>query len=270
MKKKIPFIKMDGLGNDFVIIDARTKNIPLTSKQIQKISNRKTGIGFDQLIILKKSKICDVKMDIFNADGSTAGACGNGTRCVSSLIFEENKKKKIVLEAPFGKILTAWCGKQITVDMGLPKTAWKDVPLSKEENTLNLTILKELPPAVCVSMGNPHAVFFVKDIKKIDIAKLGPQVENNKLFPQKTNVEFAQILTKNKIRMRVWERGTGITQACGTGACATLVAAVIKKLTQQKVQIIMDGGTLTISQLPTGQILMQGPVNKAFEGFFFP
>ena len=259
---------MDGLGNDFVIIDARKNKITLTPTLICKMANRKTGIGFDQLIVLKKSKTCDVKMEIYNADGSTAGACGNGTRCVSSLIFEETKKQKITLEAPDNKILTAWRGKQITVDMGEPKTDWQDIPLSKKAETLNLKILPALPPAVCTSMGNPHAVFFVKNVKNLDIAKLGPKVENNKIFPQRTNVEFAQILAPEKIRMRVWERGAGITLACGSGACATLAGAIRRGLIKNKAAIVMDGGTLFIEQ-KDGRILMSGHVNKAFKGVFF-
>ncbi len=266
--KHIPFIKMDGLGNDFVIIDARKSKISLTTALICKIANRKTGVGFDQLIVLKKSKICDVKMEIYNADGSTAGACGNGTRCVSSLIFEETKKQKITLEAPYKKTLTAWRGKLITVDMGEPKTAWQDIPLSKKTDTLNLKVLPTLPPAVCVSMGNPHTVFFVKNVEKLDIAELGKKVENNKIFPQKTNVEFAQILGPQKIRMRVWERGAGITMACGSGACATLAAAIRRGLIKKKAAIIMDGGTLFIEQ-KKDRILMSGPVNKAFCGIYF-
>lgn len=266
--KQIPFIKMDGLGNDFVIIDCRKNKISLTQALIQKMSNRKTGIGLDQLIVLKKSKICDVKMEIYNADGTIAGACGNGTRCVSSLIFEETKKKQITLEAPYKKVLTAWRGKQITVDMGEAKIDWRDIPLSKKADTLNLKVLAALPKAVCVSMGNPHAVFFVNNVGKIDIAKLGAQVEKHKLFPQKTNVEFAQILGPQKIRMRVWERGAGITLACGSGACATLVGAIRRGLVKSKASIIMDGGTLFIEQ-KQNRILMSGPVNKVFCGIYF-
>lgn len=266
--KQIPFIKMDGLGNDFVIIDGRKNKISLTPALICKMADRKTGIGFDQLILLKKSTICDVKMEIFNADGSTAGACGNGTRCVSSLIFEETKKQKITLEAPYKKTLSAWRGKLITVDMGEPKADWKDIPLSKKADTLNLKVLPALPPAVCTSMGNPHAVFFVKNVEKLDIAKLGKKVENDKIFPQKTNVEFAQILGPQKIRMRVWERGAGITMACGSGACATLAGAIRRGLIKNKAAIIMDGGTLFIEQ-KQGRILMSGPVNKAFNGIYF-
>ncbi len=266
--KQIPFIKMDGLGNDFVIIDGRKNKISLTVALIKKMADRKTGIGFDQLIVLKKSNTCDVKMEIYNADGTTAGACGNGTRCVSSLIFEESKKKQITLEAPYKKVLTAWRGKQITVDMGEPKTAWQDIPLAKKSDTLNLKVLTILPTAVCTSMGNPHAVFFVKDVEKLDISKLGPQVENHTLFPQRTNVEFAQILGPQKIRMRVWERGAGITLACGSGACATLAGAIRRGLIKNKASIIMDGGTLFIEQ-KQDRILMSGPVNKAFCGVYF-
>lgn len=260
---------MDGLGNDFVIIDMRKNKYALSKKDICKISNRKTGIGFDQLIVLEKSKICDVKMKIFNADGSTAGACGNGTRCVASFIFAENKKLVLTLEAPQNKILKAWRGKLIKVDMGLPQKEWQKIPLAKNVDTDKVSLLKDLPKAVCTSMGNPHAVFFVKDLSKIDIAKYGPLIENHKMFPERTNVEFVQVLSANKIKMRVWERGAGITNACGSGACAVLAGAYRNNLSANKAQIIMDGGTLIIEQNKEGHILMQGATHTAFKGTLF-
>lgn len=267
--RTIPFIKMDGLGNDFVVIDAREKFIALTPQEITKIANRRTGIGFDQLFVLTKSAVADIKMMIYNGDGSSAGACGNGTRCIASLLFEETpSKKEVLIEAPKGKLLKAYKQEQISVNMGVPDFSWQGIGLAEERDTSNLTDLLPGMSACGVSMGNPHAVFFVPDISKIDLAKVGPSVENNPLFVNRTNVEFAQIVNPNKILMRVWERGAGITQACGSGACATLAAAYKKGLSSSKAQIVMPGGTLEIEN-KNGEILMAGPVNKAFIGQFY-
>lgn len=269
--RTIPFIKMDGLGNDFVIIDCRkTKEVvSLTPEEITKIANRRTGIGFDQLFILTNSDKADVKMNIYNGDGSSAGACGNGSRCVASLIFEEDSsKKEVLIEAPGNKILKAYNKEQISVNMGAPDFSCKAIGLAEEKDTLNISGLLPGMNACAVSMGNPHAVFFVPEVDKIELEKLGALVENNPLFVNKTNVEFAQIVSSDKILMRVWERGAGITQACGSGACATLAAAYKKGLSSGKAQIIMPGGTLVIEN-KNGEILMAGPVNKAFSGQFY-
>ena len=267
--RTIPFIKMDGLGNDFVVIDAREKAITLTAQEITKIANRRTGIGFDQLFILTKSNIADIKMAIYNGDGSSAGACGNGTRCIASLLFEEDSsKKEALIEAPGDKLLKAYKKEQICVNMGAPDFSWQGIGLAEEKDTLNLKNLLPNMSACGVSMGNPHAVFFVEDVNKIDLAKMGPLVENNPLFTNRTNVEFAQIVSPSEILMRVWERGAGITQACGSGACATLAAAYKKGLSSSKAKIIMPGGTLEIEN-KDGEILMAGPVNKAFIGQFY-
>ncbi len=266
---KIPFIKMDGLGNDFMIIDGRTQPVNLTAAQIAKFGNRKTGVGFDQLFIITTTQNADAKMLIYNADGSPAGACGNGTRCIAKLLFSQGAKAPLKLEAPDGKILTAYEGDLITVDMGRPALDWQNIPLSKDCDTLKLPLsIDGLKEPVAVSMGNPHAVFFVDDIASVDPAVTGPKVESDKLFPQKTNVEFAQVLADDKIRMRVWERGAGITMACGSGACATLVAAARRALIKgNKAQIIMDGGILTIEwRAEDKHVLMTGPTNMAFEG----
>lgn len=268
--KTVPFIKMDGLGNDFVIIDARIAPVELSAQEIAIIGDRHKGIGFDQLFILKQSESCDIKMDIYNSDGSTAGACGNGTRCVASLVFKETDKKEILIEAPKGKVLKAFNTNPVTVNMGKPAIAWQDIPLAKETDTLNMPhLLDGFESPVCVSMGNPHTVFFVKDVEALDIAALGRTVENNPIFPDRTNVEFAQIISPSKIRMRVWERGAGITLACGSGSCATLVAAVLRGLTERKAEIILDGGTLSIEWNKEDDVLMSGPVNMAFKGEFY-
>jgi len=257
---------MDGLGNDFVIIDARNTPVNLSAQDIQTLGDRHKGVGFDQLFILENSLKADIKMNIYNSDGSMAAACGNGTRCVSSLIFAELNKQEIALEAPDGKILKAFNTNPITVNMGRPLTGWRDIPLSEEKDTLNMPVLLDgLGSPVCVSMGNPHAVFFVDNVEKLDIAALGAKVENNPLFPKRTNVEFAQILSRSKIRMRVWERGAGITLACGSGSCATLVAAALRGLTGRKADIILDGGTLNIEWDDKDEVLMSGPVHMAFK-----
>lgn len=263
---------MDGLGNDFVIIDARTKDYTLTAAQIAQLGNRKTGIGFDQLFIIQNTPCADAKMLIYNADGSCAGACGNGTRCIAKLLFSQGAKSPLKLAAPDGKILTAYDGELITVDMNEPALDWQNIPLAKDCDTLNLPLdIDGFKEPVAVSMGNPHAVFFVEDIKAVNLALTGPKVESDAIFPQKTNVEFAQILADDKIRMRVWERGAGITMACGSGACATLVAAIRKGLIKgNKAQVIMDGGTLVIEwRADDKHVLMTGPTNMAFEGTAF-
>jgi diaminopimelate epimerase len=268
--KQTPFIKMDGLGNDFVIIDGRDKDVKLAPREIAKLGDRKTGIGFDQLFVLHNSRVADIKMDIYNSDGSSAGACGNGTRCVAKILFYETNENQVTLEAPGGKILRAYNGAQITVNMGEPRLNWDEIPLSAETDTLNLPqLLEGFGSPAAVSMGNPHAVFFVDDVAAVNLKKLGPAVENNNLFPEKTNVEFAQILPQGKIRMRVWERGAGITTACGSGACASLVAAVRRGLSARKAEVIMDGGSLGIEWTKEGDVLMTGPVHTAFSGVAF-
>ena len=269
--RNIPFIKMDGLGNDFVIIDCRKAReiVQLTAKEIETISNRRTGIGFDQLFILTDSAKADVKMTIYNGDGSLAAACGNGSRCIASLIFEEKpSKQEVLIEAPQNRILKAYNTRQISVNMGVPDFSWQGIGLAEEKDTSNLTGLLPDINGCAVSMGNPHCVFFVPDVSKVDLAKVGPLVEHNPLFVNKTNVEFAQIVAPNKILMRVWERGAGITQACGSGACATLATAYKKGLSSSKAAIVMPGGTLEIEN-KDGEILMAGPVHKAFIGQFY-
>lgn len=267
----IPFTKMDGLGNDFVIIDNRAGNVRPTADQIVALGNRKTGVGFDQLIMLEKSDKVAVKILFFNADGSKAGACGNGSRCTGKLLMDQIRSNFIQMEAPDGRILTASRETPdglVTVNMGPPRLLWNEIPLAKNTDTLAVKILSGLPDACCVSMGNPHAVFFVDDVERFDVAEFGPKVETHALFPERTNVEFAQVLSPDLIRMRVWERGTGITEACGTGACATLVAAVRRGLSADKAEIKMDGGSLFIEWKNHTDILMTGKTHCAFTGVY--
>lgn len=271
--KTVPFIKMDGLGNDFVIIDNRNGYTGLTTQDVINIGNRKTGVGFDQMILIEPSDKAFARMKIYNADGSYAGACGNGTRCVAKLLMDETDKTALDLEAPDGKILSAFRESPnalVTVNMGRPGLKWEEIPLAHEMDTLYLQdIYNELPEPVGVSMGNPHVVFFVNDIENIDIETYGPRIENHPIFPLRTNVEFAQIIRPDLIRMRVWERGAGVTMACGTGACATLVAAVRRGISANRSEIKMDGGSLTVEWANQVNVLMTGDTHCSFSGTAF-
>ncbi len=266
--QKIPFIKMHGLGNDFVIIDARVHSITLIPAQLLTLADRRRSIGFDQLVLLHPSTMADIRMQIFNADGSEVGACGNASRCVARLVMEETGADDCTLETAAG-ILEA---RRITedtieIDMGLAKLDWRDIPLSQPVDTLALPLeTGALSQPVAVNMGNPHCVFFTEDVAALDITTLGAPIETHPLFPERTNVEFVQVLDKKTLRMRVWERGVGITQACGTGACAAAVAAFRKGLVERCVTVILDGGNLEIEYLKDGHVLMRGTAVRSFTG----
>ena len=263
MTKKIKFTKMHGAGNDYIYVDTTNYPIAAPEKKAIEWSKFHTGIGSDGLILIGNSDKADFSMRIFNADGSEAMMCGNGSRCVGKYVYEYGltAKKEITLDTRSGiKVLKLHVegGKvtAVTVDMGSPL------------ETEAVDFGDQFPfQSTRVSMGNPHLVTFVEDITQINLPEIGPQLENYHLFPDRTNVEFAQIVGKDTIRMRVWERGSGITQACGTGACATAVAAVLHGLAGRKCDIIMDGGTVTIEwEEATGHILMTGPATKVFDG----
>ena len=263
MTKKIKFTKMHGAGNDYIYVDTTRYPIAAPEKKAIEWSKFHTGIGSDGLILIGSSDKADFSMRIFNADGSEAMMCGNGSRCVGKYVYEYGltAKKEITLDTRSGiKVLKLHVegGKvtAVTVDMGSPL------------ETEAVDFGDQFPfQSTRVSMGNPHLVTFVEDITQINLPEIGPQLENYHLFPDRTNVEFAQIVGKDTIRMRVWERGSGITQACGTGACATAVAAVLHGLAGRKCDIIMDGGTVTIEwEEATGHILMTGPATKVFDG----
>ena len=268
MKK--PFIKMHGLGNDFVIIDSRNNNYIINEKNIRLISNRRLGVGCDQVIEIKDSKSADIFMKIYNSDGSEAEACGNATRCVAGILFASSPKKKILIETVSG-ILKAEseANGNIKVDMGKPKLGWQDIPLSKNIDEINFEQFS-LKNGFAVNLGNPHVVFFVEDLKNFTIDKIGPFIETNELFPQKVNVEICQIISDQKIRVMVWERGVGKTLACGSGACAVLVAAYKKGLSKEIAEIQLDGGSLNISwNVKTdNHLIMSGPVSVSFLGDF--
>jgi diaminopimelate epimerase len=265
---RLPFTKMHGLGNDFVVIDARERPLALTDDQKRRIADRRRGIGCDQLIVLERSAGADVFMRIFNPDGSEAGACGNATRCIAGRLMAERGVERIVVETISGRLETRAADRgDITVDMGEAKTDWRDIPVAEECDTLHLPVrLGPLLDPVGVNVGNPHAVFFVSDVATIDLEKLGPELEHAPLFPERANIEIVQRLASGRLRMRVWERGAGITQACGSGACATLVAAARRGITVRKAEVVLDGGTLTIEWLPNNHVLMTGGWTASFQG----
>ncbi len=268
MKK--PFIKMHGLGNDFVVIDSTKNQYTLNKSSIQLISDRRFGVGCDQVIEMKPSAKEDIYMKIYNSDGTEAEACGNAARCVAGLLFASNQKKEVSIETVAG-VLKAESEEDglIKVDMGKPSFFWKDIPLSSDISHISFEELS-LINGLAVNMGNPHIVFFVKDINEVDINKVGPLVENSSYFPEKVNVELCQIINKSKVKVTVWERGAGKTLACGTGACAALVAAYKNNLTNPTAEIVLNGGSLNITWNVNSDehVIMSGPIAVSFLGDF--
>ena len=266
----LPFLKMHGLGNDFVVIDLRDRPVSLSLPQRRWIADRRRGIGCDQLILLEtpRQKVADVFMRIHNPDGSEAGACGNATRCVAAKVMAEKKSSHVIVETISGLLDTeASDGGRVAVDMGTVKLDWREIPVSEACDTLHLPLsVGSLSDPVGVNVGNPHAVFFVSDAEMVDLASLGPVLERHRLFPERANIEVAQILSPDRIRMRVWERSAGITQACGSGACATLVAAARRKLTGRSATVVLDGGELLIEWLPDNHVRMTGGWAESFRG----
>jgi diaminopimelate epimerase len=259
--------KMDGLGNDFVIIDNRSKPIILNNEQILKICDRKF-IGCDQLIFINTHEKSDAKIDFFNSDGSTSGACGNGTRCVADLLSKENGKKNISLVTSEGELKSDIIGDNLVeTGIGFGKTNWNEIPLAKAVNTKNLQIEildndnKSHIGGTAISVGNPHIIFFVSDLEKFNIEKIGPTLENHELFPERCNVTIGQVINEKLIKVRVWERGAGLTKACGTAACATAFAGLIHNISSNQVDIEFKTGNLTISIDQDNFIKMKGPVS---------
>ena len=259
----VPFLKMHGLGNDFVIIDARETESPITSQVAKAIGERHFGVGYDQLVVMTNSQKADVELIFWNSDGSLSDACGNASRCVARLIMDENNSEEITLKTGSG-VLLARKGSNgfISVNMGHPQLDWDLIPLKEKVDLLELPI--EGRPAA-VGMGNPHCVFVVDDVNLVELVSWGSKIENHELFPEKTNVEFIQIIDQKNIRQRTFERGAGETLACGSGACAVAVVAHLKGLTERNVNIYLDGGQLSIDWLEDG-IWMTGPTSFVFKG----
>ena len=266
----IPFVKMHGAGNDFVVLDAREKHLALPSDVVRRIADRRLGVGCDQLIVLERDPEAqaDVFMRILNADGTEAEACGNATRCVAALLAEESGERQGIVRTVMGLLPAEILGPGLVeVDMGPPRLDWEGVPLSGAMDTLhlNLSMGPVADPAAC-SMGNPHITFFVDDLLHLPIESIGPVLEKNKLFPERVNVGFAQVESPTRIYLRVWERGAGLTLACGSGACAALVNAYRRELTGRSATVVMDGGELLIGWNEMGHVTMRGPAETSFIG----
>jgi len=266
----VPFIKMHGLGNDFVVLDARATPLAFDAAATRAIADRHTGIGCDQLIILEppRDPRAQLFMAIRNADGGAVEACGNATRCIADLVMRERNSDTATIETGAGLIAARAAGpRRVSVDMGPPAFDWRAIPLARECDTAHVPLARgPLSDPVATSMGNPHVTFFVPDVAAIDLATLGPILEHDALFPARANIGVAQILSPARIRLRVWERGAGLTPACGTGACAALVAAARRGLTGRQVEVVADGGALDIAWRDDDHVIMTGPVAVSFTG----
>ena len=268
------FLKMHGAGNDFVVLDRRGGQLMPTAAQARAIADRHRGIGCDQIVILRDSEtgLADGGLTFLNADGSESGACGNGTRCAADWLMRERQADHIALETRAG-VLDCARGADglVGVDMGLARLGWRDIPLAEDRDTLHLGIGEgPVKDPVGVSMGNPHAVFFVPRVDDVPIAQIGPKLERHRLFPERANIGFAEVRNRDTIRLRVWERGAGLTLACGSGACAALVAAVRRGLTDRKAALLLDGGSLAVEWLENGRVLMTGPTAEVCAGTLSP
>jgi diaminopimelate epimerase len=262
----LPFMKMHGLGNDFVIVDARAQATPISAALAKGIGHRQFGVGFDQLAVIENGA-ADAHLVFYNADGSTSAACGNATRCIARFLMEESGKTDLTLTTERGTLYAQDSGSsQTSVNMGQPQLDWQDIPLAEEMDTLELPI-EGAPSAT--GMGNPHCTFFVDDAEAIPLAEFGSRYEQHPLYPERTNVQVAQVIGPDHIRMRVWERGVGITLASGSSSCATAVAAARRGLTGRKVQIELDGGTIWIDWRDDG-VWMTGPTCHVFSGTLTP
>jgi len=271
----MPFLKMHGLGNDFVVVDARDSRVDLTFERRRTIADRRRGVGCDQLIVLEAptERGADVFMRIYNPDGAEAGACGNATRCVASMLMDERQTDHVTVQTIAGLLESQLSGTGgnglpiISVDMGLARLDWRDIPVGEPCDTNHMPVgLGPLQDAVGTNMGNPHATYFVDDVAAVPLAELGPKLEHDGFFPERANIGVAQLVGEGRLRLRVWERGAGLTLACGSGACAAVVAATRRGLVKRKADVIVDGGTLAIEWLRDDHVMMTGGVALAFRG----
>ena len=264
---RVSFTKMHGLGNDFVVLDGRETALPpVTAPFARALADRRTGIGCDQLVLLLPSSAADFAMRIFNPDGSEVGACGNASRAVALLHGRPAR-----IETGSGVIETSLVSGGIAVDMGVPRFGWEDIPLAYAMDTLQLPVgWEDLTAPGAVNVGNPHVVFFVADCDAVELERLGPLIENDPLFPERVNVNVATVEDRQNIRLRVWERGAGLTRACGTGACATAITAMRRGLVDRNVSVHLPGGPLAIVWHNDDHIIMTGPAAISFQGSFDP
>lgn len=260
----IGFIKMHGAGNDFIVIDSRGRDAVTTAGLARALGDRNRGVGFDQLAEIRDAIGADFALDFWNNDGSRAGACGNATRCVSDYVMQGLGRDSVSLTTARGGLRAVrQSDGRVSVNMGHPQREWDQVPLAQAVDPMHLPLPRD---PVGIGMGNPHCVMFVQDADAVDLAALGPVYEHDRLYPERTNVEFASLIAPNQLRMRVWERGAGITLACGSGACATAVAAHLRGLTGRQVDLVMDGGTLSVDWRDDG-VWLTGPVEYVFDGY---
>lgn len=268
---RIPFRKMHGAGNDFVVLDLRQGGFAIDAAGAAAIADRHRGIGCDQVVLIetRRDARSDALVRFLNPDGSEAGACGNGTRCVASLIAGEKGVRRLTVETISGLLPAELLADgRVSVDMGPARTGWREIPLAREMDTLHVDLAAgPLADPVCTGMGNPHATFFVDDAEAVDIARFGPELEHDRLFPERANIGVASV-RDGTIRLRVWERGAGLTLACGSGACAALVAAARRGLVGRAAEVIVDGGRLHIAWREDGHVVMTGPAATSFEGTF--
>lgn len=268
--RKMPFRKMHGLGNDFVIFDGRSDPLDLTGAQVRLIASRNRGIGCDQIITLLPSERADVYMKIHNADGSEVNACGNATRCVGDILMGESGGDQVTIETAAGRLTAHRDQGMIRVDMGVPRLDWQQIPLAQEMDTANLDLaVGPLKNPLAVNMGNPHVVFFVEDVAKIPLQELGPEIEHHALFPERVNVSIVEDRGNGRLRHRVWERGAGITEACGSAACAVVVAATLRGIVDRRAEVELDGGILHMAWDDHNHVQMTGPVAYVFAGEIF-
>ncbi len=272
---KIPFRKMNGLGNDFVVIDARVHPVAITEDIAHAIANRKTGIGCDQLIVMEKSKRADITMRIWNAEGGEVQSCGNASRCIADLMFDELKSTTASIDTIGGFLRARKAGdKLVEIDNGLPRFEWQDIPLSEPFADTRHVELQLGPidaplihsPSV-VNVGNPHAIFWVNDLNVVDLGRIGPMLEHHPLFPERANITLAKVVAPNHAIVKVWERGAGLTQACGTAACAVMATGFRIKMLDRAATVTLPGGDLFMRvNEDNGHIIMTGPVAYEFEG----
>ena len=274
----LPFYKMHGLGNDFIVLDGRNGQVMPDQDQMRLLADRRLGLGCDQIMVIRAPEVQaageTIRLDMYNADGSPAGACGNGTRCVARLVMDQAGTDKIGIDTVAGH-LTGWRNGPdspiISADMGPVFTRWQDIPTTTAVDTLSVDMgFDQFGPATLVSVGNPHAVFFVDRAEAVDLQHWGPLAEHHNLFPDRANIEFIDVRDRQTIRMRVWERGAGVTMACGSGACAAAVAAARRGLTDEDVTVHLDGGALQIfwRREGDGNVVMTGPASYVAEGVF--
>ena len=266
----LPFTKMHGLGNDFVVFDARRMPLALDGVRVRAIADRRTGVGCDQVIVVEppRNGRTDAYLRFWNQDGGEVAACGNGTRCAARLLLDETDQTSVILETDAGRLTAEEAGGgQVRVDMGPARLDWRDIPLARATDTLHVAVgAGPLGDAVAVNVGNPHAVFFVDAADAVPLEALGPVLETDPLFPEHANIGVAQRLADDRLRLRVWERGAGLTQACGTGACAAVVAGARRGLTGRSVTVVLDGGELGILWREDGHVEMTGPTAASFSG----